>query len=100
MSFSVNQTLQDIRAEIARLQRLEKALVEAAGSDAAPQPQARVSPAGMAVIKAAARLRHARLKLKGDSKNAELKAAVAEAEKELTSAKDAMARLKAERRKS
>jgi hypothetical protein len=96
MSFSVAETIRELDAEIARLTKLRAALVEASG-ESGTQPQSRVSTTGMAVIKAAARLRHARLKLKGDSKNADLKAAVTQAEKEVADAKAAMAKMKAER---
>jgi hypothetical protein len=95
MSFSVAETIRELDAEIARLTKLRAALVEAGGDSVAPQ--SRVSETGMGVIKAAARLRHARSKLKADPKNADLKSEVTKIEKELADAKEAMARLKAER---
>ena len=96
MSFSVAETIRELDAEIARLTKLRAALVEAGGGDVALQ--GKVSPTGMGVIKAAARLRHAKAKLKADPKNADLKAAVTQAEKEDADAKAAMAKLKEERR--
>lgn len=96
MSFSVAETIRELDAEIARLTKLRAALVEAGGEDVAPQ--GKVSPTGMGVIKAAARLRHAKSKLKADPKNADLKSEVAKIEKELADAKEAMAKLKEERR--
>lgn len=96
MSFSVTETIRELDAEIARLTKLRAALVEA-GGESGTRPQSRVSPTGMAVIKAAARLKHARSKLKADPKNADLKAAVTQAEKEDADAKAAMAKMKAER---
>ena len=95
MSFSVAETIRELDAEFARLTKLRAALVEAGGDVA---PQGRVSPTGKAAIRAAARLKHARSRLKADPKNADLKAAVTQAEKEDADAKAAMAKLKEERR--
>jgi len=97
MSFSVAETIRELDAEIARLTKLRAALVEASG-ESGTKPQGRVSETGMKVIKAAARLRHLRTKAKADPKNSELKAEITQAERELTAAKEAMARWKTERR--
>ena len=83
MSFSVAATLQEIRAEIARLQKLERTLAEAAESEDGPT-KSRISPAGAAVISLAAQLRHA--KRSGD------KATIRRLEKELKAAKAAKAK--------
>jgi hypothetical protein len=53
--------LAEVRQEIARLQRIERALLESAGkSSSAEKKSNRMSEAGRAVISLAARLRHAR----------------------------------------
>jgi hypothetical protein len=99
MSFSVAATLKEVRAEITRLQQLEKALVAAGtdGTDDGEKPS-RVSPAGVQVIRLAARLRHLRDRVTANPKNAELKATVSRIEKELVEAKAEMAKVKAARR--
>ncbi len=84
MSFSVAATLQEIRAEIARLQKLERTLAEAAESEDTGLTKSRISPAGAAVISLAAQLRHA--KRSGD------KATIRRLEKELKAAKAAKAK--------
>ncbi|HEY1659959.1 MAG TPA: hypothetical protein VGG14_16520 [Candidatus Sulfotelmatobacter sp.] len=84
MSFSVEATLADVRAEIVRLQKIEQSLLEAAGSS--PQQKSRISPEGAAIISLAARLRH--LRKSGDKRT------IKQAEKELELAKKAKARMK------
>jgi isocitrate/isopropylmalate dehydrogenase len=83
---STTEMLKDVREEIARLQRLEAALIEAAGGSA-PHKKSRISAEGAAIISLAARLRH--LRKSGD------KRAIKQAEKELELAKKAKARMKA-----
>jgi hypothetical protein len=83
---STKEMLTEVRAEIARLQKLEQALIEAAGGGQGPA-KSRISPEGAAVIAAAARLRHARKS--GD------KAAIRRFEKEVTRAKAAAKKAKA-----
>jgi hypothetical protein len=80
---STTEMLKDVRDEIARLQRLEAALIEAAGGSA-PQQKSRISPSGSLVIALAAKLRHARKK--GD------KGLVRKLEKDLKAAKAAKAK--------
>jgi hypothetical protein len=60
MSFSVEATLREVRAEIARLTLLEKQLVAAAGDDSPESSKGRLSPKGRSVISISAKLRHAR----------------------------------------
>jgi isocitrate/isopropylmalate dehydrogenase len=86
---STTEMLKDVREEIARLQRLEAALIEAAGGSApsAPHKKSRISAEGAAIISLAAKLRH--LRKSGD------KRAIKQAEKELELAKKAKARMKA-----
>jgi isocitrate/isopropylmalate dehydrogenase len=83
---STTEMLKDVREEIARLQRLEAALIEAAGGSA-PHKKSRISAEGAAIISLAARLRH--LRKSGD------KRAIKQAEKELELAKKAKARMNA-----
>lgn len=83
---STTEMLKDVREEIARLQRLEAALIETAGGSA-PHKKSRISPEGAAIISLAAKLRH--LRKSGD------KRAIKQAEKELELAKKAKARMKA-----
>jgi hypothetical protein len=82
---STTEMLKDVRDEIARLQRLEAALIEAAGGSA-PHKKSRISPEGAAIISLAARLRH--LRKSGN------KRAIKQAEKELALAKKAKVRMK------
>ena len=57
---STEQMLQEVRAEISRLQRLEAALIEASGTQT--PTRSRLSPQGSRVIALAARLRAAQRK--------------------------------------
>ena len=82
MSFSVEATLAEVRAEILRLQKIERSLLEAA--DGSTQQKRRLSQGGSLVIAIAAKLRHARKK--GD------KGLVRQLEKELKAAKAAKAK--------
>ena len=82
---STTEMLKDVREEIARLQRLEAALIETAGGGSVPHKKSRISPEGAAIISLAARLRHLR---KSGSKQA-----IKQAEKELELAKKAKTRI-------
>lgn len=86
MALDTGTLLAQVNAEIARLEKLRSALMEAGGG----APHRRVSASGSAVIKAAARLRHA--KTKGDKPTIKLR------EKELADAREAL-RLDKERKK-
>jgi hypothetical protein len=96
MSFSPAEALKEVQAEIARLRKVEAALIEAL--DQTPQPTSHVSPEGKQVIRLAARLRHLKERVKANPKNPDLKAKVSQIEKELVEAKAEMAKVKAARR--
>jgi len=99
MSFSPSEALKEVQAEIARLRKIEAALIEALDQSPTQSPtQSRVSPAGKQVIRLAARLRHLRERVKANPKNPELRATVSQIEKELVEAKAEMAKVKAARR--
>jgi hypothetical protein len=85
MSFSVTDTLKEVRLEIARLQKIERQLAEAAGEEA--PASGRLSEAGRAKISLAARLHHRQMRLKREPRNAELRAEIAKLKKELKAAK-------------
>jgi hypothetical protein len=96
-----SQMLQQVRDEIARLQRVEQALVEASGESPAPSAPAtgkgkgkRISQAGTEVISIAARLRHTERRLKEDPKNSDLKKEVVTLQEKLSDAKSRKAKMK------
>jgi hypothetical protein len=79
MSFSVNETLEEVRAEIRRLQAIEKALLGA--SDGATSKKSGMSSTGAAVISLASKLRFARQRKDGKDEVKKLESELAAARK-------------------
>ena len=87
MAFSVNETLEEVRGEIKRLQAIEKALLGA--SDGATSKQSGMSTTGAAVISLASKLRFARQRKDGKDEVKKLESELAEARKRHTAFKAA-----------
>jgi hypothetical protein len=89
MSFSVNETLAEVRAEIARLQAIEKALLGASDGSVPKKQGQGMSPTGAAVISLASKLRFARERKDSKDEVKKLESELAEARKRHTAFKAA-----------